>query len=352
MDINQAVNALDFHSGLNQALWNKGKLRIDVRVTLLRSAWAFVEFLDVPSLVISSIHLTGSNANYNYTQWSDCDVHLVVDYSTFEDPEIAENFFHTKKTLWNALHDGVRVNGFPVELYVEDAKHPVTANGVYDLLNDKWVKKPTREKPHWEAADVIAKSISFIHQINAAISANTSSAIHRVFEKLKSLRRAGLEKSGEFSTENLTFKTLRNLGFVGKLAKARQEINNFELSLDKDTCREPICEFVDGGLNRCTVQTVNAFAAQYHFPPIAREADIPQYSEQVVAYLEKYGLKPRALPEAIGQTVMTFVNSHRTGTFYISTDGHAMALINGQLVDAAQKGSDQRKIVSATEFRH
>lgn len=340
--------SVEYHDELNPMIWEGDKLRIDVQVALLKSAWAFVEFIGMEGLQIEGVRFTGSNASYNYTDYSDCDVHIIIDFSQTPCAELADNFFTTKKTLWNQMHSRVTVNGYTVELYCEDVTNPVKAAGVYDLLNSRWLAHPQKEEPSFDESAVVAKTEGLADEIEALCDGGELDEIDAMFSRLRDMRRAGLEKAGEFSVENLAFKNLRNLGFIEKLAQARLKAQDDDLSLDTG-CK--VCEAPEGGLHRCTVQTVNAFAAYYHFQPINNLAQVPVYGSQVEAYLMQHGLKPRPEPEAVGKTVQQFVATHRVGTHYISTDGHAMALIQGQLVDAAQQGPDSRRIVGAIEYR-
>jgi hypothetical protein len=48
------------------------------------------------------------------------------------------------------------------------------------------------------------------------------------------MRKSGLEKGGEFSIENLTFKYLRNNGHIGNLMKLRRDAIDKKLSLEKN----------------------------------------------------------------------------------------------------------------------
>jgi hypothetical protein len=45
------------------------------------------------------------------------------------------------------------------------------------------------------------------------------------------MRRAGLDAGGEFSTENLAFKILRNMKYMDKLSKAYRQQQDDDLSL-------------------------------------------------------------------------------------------------------------------------
>ena len=71
-----------------------------------------------------------------------------------------------------------------------------------------------------------------INQIDTAIStADDPADIKRISDKLAKMRRAGLDEAGEFSTENLAFKILRNMKYIDRLHKAYHQQQDDELSL-------------------------------------------------------------------------------------------------------------------------
>jgi hypothetical protein len=47
------------------------------------------------------------------------------------------------------------------------------------------------------------------------------------------MRKAGLERAGEWSVENLVFKILRNLGLIDQIAEKIRELEDQELSLEQ-----------------------------------------------------------------------------------------------------------------------
>ncbi len=47
------------------------------------------------------------------------------------------------------------------------------------------------------------------------------------------MRKAGLERAGEWSVENLVFKILRNLGLIDEIADKIRELEDQELSLEQ-----------------------------------------------------------------------------------------------------------------------
>lgn len=225
-------DSFEFHGSLNPALWVTGsnEMKLEVRVALLRAADAFRDFIGLESLEIIDVIFTGSNAAFNYTKLSDLDIHLIVDYSTTECPTLADNLFTTKKSLWNRDRN-IHVKGYAVEMYVEDTTNPVTANGIYSLLRGDWVKEPEARVPKWDDSAVLAKAEGMAEDIESVLTGDKE-AIEAVAERLRKMRRAGLDKGGEFSVENMAFKALRNLGFLDRLSQARRDAQDRELSLE------------------------------------------------------------------------------------------------------------------------
>ena len=55
----------------------------------------------------------------------------------------------------------------------------------------------------------------------------------KIKDKIKKMRQTGLDREGEFSTENLTFKILRNNGYLGKMVDMKNDYLTKELSLNE-----------------------------------------------------------------------------------------------------------------------
>jgi predicted nucleotidyltransferase len=233
IEASEIEDTLVFHEVLNPHLWKDDDLRLDIRVTLLKAALAFVEFLDLPDIKVEDVIFTGSNAAYNYTDFSDLDVHVIVNYQKIICPTIAENFFSTKKTLWNETHD-ISVRNYPVEFYVEDTANPVTANGVYSLLKGKWIRVPTPDEPVFNDSAVLSKVEQYANEIDDVLKDEhpLQSRVEALRDRIHRMRKAGLAKAGEFSVENLAFKALRNLGYMDRLYNASTEATDRELSLE------------------------------------------------------------------------------------------------------------------------
>lgn len=232
LDPDVVRKGVQIHSELNPQLWEGDKLIPSVAKVLKRITDAFVTFLDVPDLEIKGVILTGSNAAFNYTEYSDIDIHIIVDYDSSVCSGLAENYFNTKRSLWNYSND-LKVRGFKVELYVEDTKNPVTAAGIYDLENDSWIKQPKPEKLKIDDEAVLVKASALAEEIDAMKETPTIEGIQRIFENLRAMRKAGLDSAGEFSVENLAFKALRNAGYLDDLWKLKQTLQNDLLVKEK-----------------------------------------------------------------------------------------------------------------------
>jgi hypothetical protein len=248
---------ISYHSDLNPAVWDKSTLDLEVRVRLLQIAKLFVEYLEIPNFKVNDIVLTGSMANYNYTDFSDFDVHVVTDYSNLQCDDLAEAFYRAKKQIWNDAHD-ITIYGYDVEMYVEDANEPPVSGGVYSILNGEWISIPSHKPPSIDDRAINLKVADLIKQINVAVeTADDPEDISRIRHKLRNMRRAGLDAGGEFSVENLTFKVLRNLGYLDKLSDAYHSQQDADLSLNEDASSHKAREFS---------QVLNQYYSKFDLP--------------------------------------------------------------------------------------
>lgn len=227
-ELTQLVN---FHDKLNPDLWQDNQLRLDVRVALMRIAKAFVEFIDVPDLKLTDITFSGSNASYNYNKDSDVDLHLIASI----DGPCGDNLkalFMSKKSEFNDQHD-INVLGHSVEVYVQDSDEPHISNGIYSVYNGQWLKEPEPITAEPDNTNIQDKYDYLKYEIDQAIDSADPETIGKIKKKIKKMRQTGLESNGEFSTENLAFKLLRNTGELERLWKAEQQATDQRLSLTK-----------------------------------------------------------------------------------------------------------------------
>lgn len=213
---------------LNPKIWNDADLKPQVVEKLLEIAQAFEQFIGV-DLDIVDYTITGSNANYTWTEYSDLDLHLIVAGDVTDQ---ARELFNAKKSLWGEQRN-IMIKGLPVECYVQGQDEPHHSTGVYSIVKREWLTEPKKIKPKVDDAAVEAKKLSMMHDIETALLSKDLKRLHTVKEKIVKMRKAGLERAGEWSTENLVFKILRNLGLIDQIADEILELEDQELSLEQ-----------------------------------------------------------------------------------------------------------------------
>lgn len=235
---------LAYHDELNPAIWTKVQhgyeLKPKVDSTMLRIAHKFIETLKLPSDLVADIVFTGSNVNYNWTKLSDIDIHVILDISKVNCEDCKKFDFNdclfAKKALWNERHD-MEIYGFPVELYAQNGENTngVHDSGAFSLKNNAWIKVPTKQNVKYKTSQIAHKVNELAKQIDDLINSNSNdvAALEDLNDKLSRFRKSGLESGGEFSLENLVFKSLRNNGYVEKLRKHILKAEDDDLSLKK-----------------------------------------------------------------------------------------------------------------------
>lgn len=226
-NLNDAVN---FHDKLNPALFAGDKLKAVVRAQLLLIAQDFVEHLGIPHLDISDITLSGSNAAYTYTSHSDVDLHILIDMSKLSDDAVYKELFDAKKTVYNDTHN-ILIDGYEVELYVQDSRDPVISLGEYSVVKNSWIKLPRKRRA---TVDQVATRLKYskLHKLGEyAMKSSDPEKIRNVLRTIKKYRQVGLDNGGEFSPENLAFKILRHKGIIKKLYNRLQSFHDKKLSL-------------------------------------------------------------------------------------------------------------------------
>ena len=207
---------IEYHDTLNPRIWDNMRLDTKLRKFLIKKAVEFAIFSDIEHRRIKDIVLTGSNANYNYTKYSDFDIHILCDYTGLDADEMYE-----KKVEWSQEHPDLKVAGHTVEFYAQDGTEQFPeGQGVYSLLTGKWLVKPK----HLDKIDIlhdpttVDKVEFYINYIKKyLLKHGTSKEISEFRDKLRKMRKAGLEQAGEFSVENIIYKDLRNRGLLDKL---------------------------------------------------------------------------------------------------------------------------------------
>ena len=220
------LSSFDIQDSLNTTIWNDdATLKQAVHEKLLKIALNFFKELKLPeSVKLQDVTLTGSIANYNWSKFSDIDLHLRLNFSDISDDiDFVKNYFLAKKNIWNQKHDIV-LYGYPVEVYVENIGEPHTASGLYSVLNNSWINTPNPARAEIDKVSIRTKAKSYIDMANELDKLYEEGEYQEVIDtvdtiklKLRNMRSAGLEDGGEYSVENLAFKVLRRNGFIERI---------------------------------------------------------------------------------------------------------------------------------------
>ena len=195
----------EIHKTLNPKLFNieDSTLKKDVRERLIEIADLFVENLKENKIPIKVIDywLLGSNAAYNYGEFSDIDLHIIVNTDIVEDSNILKLLYDYVKSNFNKNYD-ILVKGQEVEIYLEDMNITAVSNGIYSLKKDKWIKIPKKEDPTTydiESTEEYKKWKLIYRNLK-------DTEIEDFINNLYLLRKESLSKDGEYGLGNLIFK--------------------------------------------------------------------------------------------------------------------------------------------------
>lgn len=243
-DFRKILSSFRLKDSLSSDIWVKSNggytMKPNVRERLLKIANDFIEFLNV-DMVVSDIIMSGSLANYNWSDYSDIDLHILSDFSQFNKQEkpLYEELFFLKKSLYNKKHD-ITIYGYEVELYVEDESEENEVKNIakYSLLNDVWIETPIQDEVEFNNEKIKSKSKQWMNIIDSLIQNITDEdfdeakiLIDKYNDKLRKYRTCGLQKGGEYSDENLVFKVLRRNGYLEKLRNLKDKLTDTELTL-------------------------------------------------------------------------------------------------------------------------
>ena len=233
LDSYRLSDAVKFNNELNPRIWGPDEQMLPaVRDRLLEIAADFKEFLGVTDFELRDITVSGSNAAYTYTPHSDIDLHLVVDLPRADQSDVYRELFDAKKFQYNTQHN-IKIGGYDVELYVQNANKSVVSQGEYSVLNNDWLQVPRRVKSSVNDAGVKSKYHQMKAHIESAVASSDADVMSALAKKISTLRQTSLDKYGEFGPENLAYKMLRTQGLIQKLYDARNAARDQELSLDE-----------------------------------------------------------------------------------------------------------------------
>lgn len=240
---NQLLKSFKPKDKLNPKIWDgdgeSAKLKPIVREKLLEITDQFLDFLGI-DLIVTDIIMIGSLVNYNWSQYSDIDLHIVVNFNQFPDNmrDLYVEFFDLKKIIFNDKHN-IKFYGYDVECYVQDEVQTTFSSGVYSVLFNEWANLPKKEDVKKVDVELLKqKSEQWMRLIDGVLDnikdedpEKIKNIVKKYKSKLKKYRQCGLEKGGEMGLENLVFKVLRRNGYIEKLHNKPTEVIDDKLSL-------------------------------------------------------------------------------------------------------------------------
>ena len=243
MDNNEILKSFVPKKELNPKIWdlNSGTpaMKSEVREKLLETSNIFIDSLGV-DVIITDIIMIGSLVNYNWSKYSDIDLHIVVNFNQFSEntKDLYLEFFDLKKIIFNQKHN-INMFGYDVECFVQDENTEAFSSGVYSILYDMWINEPKKINKETIDKELIKeRSKQWMRIIDGVVDniededpEEIKNIVKKYKEKLKNFRNCGLEKGGERSLENLVFKLLRRNGYIEKLYDLPTKIIDKKLSM-------------------------------------------------------------------------------------------------------------------------
>jgi len=231
-----AIKSFYIKDELSQKVWDDFKLKDEIKEQLITIGQDFFEKIEI-EVDVKDIVFCGSLCNYNWSEnYSDFDLHIIIDFNDVnEDYELVEKLCDYAKKMWNSQHD-IKIKGYDVEIAIQDENDlsetlkTTRMGGVYSLLNNKWIKKPTKvefepdENLIKEKSKTLMMKIDDIEESDNIDYDDLKEKTDSVWKKIKDFRKSGLEsESGEFSIGNLVFKLLRRNGYISKIMEIKKD---------------------------------------------------------------------------------------------------------------------------------
>ena len=268
------INEYETQSTLNPKLWDETSLKPNLRVKFTRIAKHFFDFLDI-DVPIMDIILIGSNANYNWTEHSDIDLHVVIDYQAVnKNLHLVKNYMLAKKSIWNTNYP-LTYQGMAIELYAQDANEELHSTvGEYSILQGKWIKQPSSKTVTVDDDVIDQKARPIEFQIDALQESDPKLEIkiQNILLHLRRMRQTGLEAEGEYSIENLAYKKLRNSGHLERLKHLLTKSTMASLDVDS-----PLQE---GAMGSC-IESLARHMAKKHVMTETDWNDVMQHTNAV-----------------------------------------------------------------------
>ena len=138
-NLKNVIDSFKLQKQLYPKIWSEpgDKMNPKVRQNLLEIAYQFIKSFGI-DVVVDDIIVKGSITNYNWSKYSDVDLHIVIDYEQFpsDTKDLYVEFFDLKKVVFNQRRQ-LSIFGFDVETYVEGISDEGVSGGIYSILENE-----------------------------------------------------------------------------------------------------------------------------------------------------------------------------------------------------------------------
>lgn len=162
MNVNNFFKDLDesildpIHKELCKEIWNNNqRLKTDVKKHILDhlEEWLSLYTDKVPE----KIYLAGSLTGFQYTQYSDVDVNVIIDLAD-DKVKALSKFLPNGKNLPGTKH--------PVNYYITNKHQLKKAGSLYDMSHDKWIREPARDDINIHYKAVLEIALSWMKKVD------------------------------------------------------------------------------------------------------------------------------------------------------------------------------------------
>jgi len=242
--LGEVTGGLDFsafkiNETLNPEIWESDNtMKPDVLEALKTIATDYWEGLDIEAPLMD-ITLTGSLANFNWSKYSDADLHMIFDMKFLgKGKTMIKDLLDVKTRAWNLKHD-ITVKDFDVELYLQPEDQPHHSTGIYSITNNRWVVEPKKVDADIDKETITKKYntiVKSVKEVKKVMSEGDYEDVVKMLEKLKDrikvMRQSGLDAGGEFSSENIVFKLLRRNDIMEEIDDMLTDAYDKSVTLD------------------------------------------------------------------------------------------------------------------------
>ena len=229
------LKSFNFKKQLNPKIWEDNKLKKNVRKRLIKIAKEFVKSTDIEFIPVDIV-IVGSIASFNWSKYSDIDLHIITDFKSINDnTELVKNYLYSKKCEWNNDHRDLKIYGYDVELYAQDINEENERNGIYSVKYNHWIKIPSAKHKQLDKntiKEIAAMYINKIEYYNRKFDELSSdkaflllqSKVKYLYDLIIQGRKKSLPVEGEQATGNIIFKVLRRSGHLEMINKLKKKL--------------------------------------------------------------------------------------------------------------------------------